>query len=89
MRTVWKYPISEVENYIKVGEGARVVLIAEQQGKLCVWVEHTVERSTIPSREMKLILVGTGQDVPEEAVAHIGSVLVGGGAFVFHLYEGA
>jgi hypothetical protein len=85
MNTVHKYvlqtPVSSVDTY----EGARFLHVANQHEQICVWAEvNTLERECVRT----LFIVGTGHEVPKGA-DYIGSALVDGGSFVFHIYAEA
>ena len=85
MRQVWKFPINDAD-FIEVPEGGRVVHVAlqEHSKQICVWIE--VDPSTTEIRQRRFRVYGTGWDVPDDA-HHVGSILVSGGALVWHVYE--
>lgn len=83
MRTIHKYVLSDVTNEVPTFEGARFLHVANQADQITVWAE--VETLT---RECTRVVhvVGTGQPVPTGPVDYIGSVLMAGGVFVFHVH---
>lgn len=56
MKTVYKYPIELPETTV-VGTINRPLMVAEQSGKLCVWVEHDTECALC---KLRIKRVGTG-----------------------------
>ena len=85
MRTVHKYVLTEAVNQVSTYEGARLLHVDNQREQITVWAEvNTLNRECMRT----LHVVGTGGEIPPNA-AHVGSVLVAGGDFVFHVYTGA
>jgi hypothetical protein len=85
MRTIHKYPLTDVITDVPTFERVRFLHVDNQREVITVWAEvNTLERE----RQCRLHLVGTGHDVPPNAT-HIGSALVDGGNFVFHVYAEA
>lgn len=83
MRTVWKHtlgpgPITTID----VTCGARIVHVDVQLDLPRVWVDLDPEAH---AQQQRVWIVGTGGAVPEGA-EHVGSFLVDGGMFVFHVY---
>ena len=82
MRTVHKYVLSDVRNEVSTYEGARFLCAANQREQITVWAEvNTLERECMRT----LHVVGTGHEVPRGA-AFIGTALMAGGDYVFHVY---
>ena len=82
MRTVHKYVLSDVRNEVSTYEGARFLCAANQREQITVWAEvNTLERECLRT----LHVVGTGHEVPRGA-AFIGTALMAGGDYVFHVY---
>ena len=83
MRTIYKYILDEPENTIITHEESRVLHINTQHDNICVWIE--VDNETPKTRTLGLYLVGTGCEIPSNAIHYYGTALIG--AFVFHVYE--
>lgn len=82
MRTIHKYVLDEGRNELLTYECARFIHVDNQQERVTVWAEvRTMARECMRT----LHIVGTGGEVPADA-DYVGSALVSGGAFVFHVY---
>lgn len=82
MRTVHKYVLDATENPVPTYEGARFVHVANQREQITVWAEvNTLERECMTT----LHVVGTGGEVPN-GTRHVGTAVMAGGDFVFHVY---
>lgn len=87
-RVVWKYELANVVNEIGMPRYSRVLHVAEQQGAIYLWA--LVHKSAAAELDMrKFYVVGTGHDMPPDVFppVHLGSLLVQGGNFVFHVFE--
>jgi hypothetical protein len=84
-RVVFKYPLPAlgVVQEITMDAEAKLLHIAEQGGTICMWAEVTMPRATAVRR---FIVVGTGHPF-DFSGTYVGTVLVMGGAFVWHVYE--
>lgn len=72
---------------IRMQRGARVLHIAGQRDRVCLWalVDPHAEME-----ERRFVVVGTGHEMPPgepESFRHLGTVLLDGGALVFHVFE--
>lgn len=84
MRTIHKYVLDAATNRVQTYERARFIHAANQREQITVWAEvNTLERECV----RVLHVVGTGHEVPVEA-DFVGSPLMAGGDFVFHVYAG-
>lgn len=82
MKTIHKYVLSDVRNEVSTYEGARFLHVANQREQITVWAEvNTLARECMAT----LHVVGTGHEVPR-GVAYVGSAVMAGGDFVFHVY---
>jgi hypothetical protein len=82
MKTIHKYILSDAANKVPTFAGARFIHVANQREQIAVWAEvNTLERECMRT----LHVVGTGHQAPPFA-EHVGSALVDGGTFVFHIY---
>lgn len=82
MKTIHKYVLADATSTVSTFEGAEFIHAANQYEQITVWAEvNTLERECL----VKLHVVGTGGQVPPDT-RHVGSVLMAGGDFVFHVY---
>lgn len=83
MERIFKYPVPmEAEPVIKMPRGARVLTVQAQYGLAHLWVVGDDEAEL---EDHKFHLRGTGQ-VLGEVGAYIGTVQVGMGNQVYHLF---
>ena len=82
MKTVWKFEIPNAENDVRLPAGSTLRHFAVQNGVPFVWAEVDTDAGVIERRT--LVIVGTGQPVPDGA-HYIDTCLEG--PFVWHLYE--
>jgi hypothetical protein len=85
--TVWKFVLQVAADYqaVNMPAGAQIVHVDAQGDDLCMWaiVDANAERE-----ERRFTIVGTGHIVPRNGV-HVGSALMRGGSFVWHVFEEA
>lgn len=92
-KAVWKYPAAppdatalySSEWALEMPVGATILFIEVQYGQPKMWAEVDAETDQYEIRRFKL--VGTGHAEIESGDKYIGSFLVNGGVFVFHVYE--
>lgn len=82
--TVWKFVIADPETPVQMPRGARVLHVAEQRGDVCVWAE--VDPS-MPLEPRRFVVAGTGHPLPAYRGPFLGTVLLAGGALVYHVWE--
>lgn len=82
--TVWKFVIADPETPVRMPEGAEVLHVAEQRGQVCLWalVEPTARQV-----DRRFVIAGTGHPLPAHRGRFVGTVLISGGALVFHVWE--
>ena len=84
MRTIHKYVLHGVDNKVSTYEGARFLCAANQREQITVWAEvNTLARECMAT----LLVVGTGHEVPSNAGRYVGTAVMAGGDYVFHVYE--
>ena len=86
MRTVHKYVLDNVRNDIATFEGAKLLHVANQYERITLWAEvDTNNRECLRT----VHVVGTGHPIPSTRTrtTYVGSVLMSGGEFVFHVYD--
>lgn len=82
---IWKFPLEIVdEQLIDVPEGARILSVALQFEQLCVWAIVEVDAEMVPHR---FSVRGTGHAVTGDEGTFIGTVQMGGGALIWHVFE--
>lgn len=83
-RQVWKYPLNLAARpqTVLLPAAAKAVLVAEQAGRLLLWVEVDPET---PSSPRTYTVVGTNETLPVGS-EYVGSAFFGGQDF--HVYEG-
>lgn len=85
--TVWKFELKLTdEQTIVVTEDARILSAQMQFDKLCVWVRLNPQT---PQQQRRIFVHGTGHDVSHYAGRHLGTVQIGNGTLVFHVFEEA
>ena len=82
MKTIHKYVLTDSVNKVSTFERAKFIHVANQREQITVWAEvNTLGHE----RMVTLHIVGTGGEVPAGG-RHIGSALLTGGDYVFHVY---
>ena len=92
MKTIYKYPIGDVQaGVFHMPLGARVVQAGNQPysgpdgqyDRIMLWVEVDPDR---PNEQRRFQIIGTGQECPGDLFEYAGTALVHNGAFVWHVY---
>lgn len=82
MKTVWKFVLPpEFEVTVRAPRGSKALLVAEQNGNLCLWSSVDTDQ---PEIEYHFQIRGTGHPVTDTTF-HVGSAVVG--SFVWHVFE--
>lgn len=83
---VWKFALEVVgENVVSMPAGTRVLLAGEQFNGIFVWAMCD---PCAPVHPRRFLVVVTGQDIPDVRVlVFVGTVQLGGGTAVFHVFE--
>jgi hypothetical protein len=85
MRQIWKFPISVVrQNQLIAMPAVSEVIDAQiQNGTLCLWA---IVDTTSPAGNVRVDVIGTGWDVPDDVSAsdHVATVQDIG--FVWHVF---
>lgn len=87
MRTIWKFPLSIVdEQDIVLPVDSHILCVQTQHEVPCIWVELDPAE---PMRKLKhrITIEGTGHWVAEDAGSYVGTFQVRGGDLVFHVYD--
>lgn len=85
MSVVWKYELAiKDEQQIWMPEGAELLHVADQYGRIALWVR------VIPNgrRDVfrRILIRGTGHPVGSES--YVGTVVTAGGSLVRHVFDG-
>ena len=85
MRTVHKYEVDVTDGpqTYEVHSGYHIIHFGEQNGKLCMWVDHRTECEKVSAI---LTVVGTGHDISDFPHIHLGTVQMSSG-LVWHIYN--
>lgn len=85
MSTIWKFPLSVVDDQIiTMPHGAVILAVQEQHGVPCVWAQVNPDQ---PASYRQFFMHGTGREVDPRAGQHIGTFQMFGGNLVFHVFE--
>lgn len=86
-RTVWKFEINArtIITTLNLPLGTTPLYVAEQHGRVQMWC--LCDPSESICEERKFLFVGTGHEFTDPHPQHIGSILVDGGDYVFHVFE--
>ena len=86
MKRILKYKVPfEDEFVLRMPEGAEILSVQAQYGALYLWALVDEADHAITFRRFRLL--GTGQPVDDiRATDHVGTVMMGEGAFVWHLF---
>lgn len=82
MKVIWKYPLSEQVTKVDLPVGSIVRRVEQRPEGAVAWIEHDTDAPVVPRR---LIVVGTGQEIPPEAHAYVGTLFQDW--LVWHVYE--
>lgn len=85
MRQVWKFPLTHDSTALRVSGTHRVLHFNTQGERPHVWIE--VDPSETTQVEIVVRFFGTGHEIPPEFEDYIGTIMVAGGALVFHAYK--
>lgn len=85
MQKIYKYPLPICDLHtIALPVGAKILSVGVQAETPCIWALVDVSAKVEP-RHFRLY--GTGHPFGEQKQTFIGTVLMAGGALVFHLFE--
>lgn len=82
--TVWKFVIADPDTPVTMPVGAEILHVAAQHAVVCVWA---LVDPKAPHEERRLVVAGTGHPIPAERGRFLGTVLLHGGALVFHIWD--
>lgn len=71
MRTVWKYRLTSLDDVLQIPRGYEVLHVGlDPLYTPCVWAMVDPDA---PVADVRIVILGTGQSVPEGELRHIGS----------------
>lgn len=69
---------------IEMPKGARIVSVANQEGRICIWALVDSEEENVDAVEVFIVGTGNPNPIPDDAKNFIGTVLMG--EFVWHVF---
>ena len=86
-RVIWKFVLDPWRSKVSMPKGARLIHVHEQAGNVCVWAECD---PAAPEGERRLIVVGTGHQVPRGEWTYVGTahIVEALALLVLHVYDG-
>lgn len=82
-KRIYKYTLEIISDQIvNMPQGAWILSVANQGGKLCLWAMVDTDMDTVPRH---IEIIGTGNPVSEEDRWFIGTVVLS--QFVWHVFE--
>lgn len=86
-RVVWKYPVPLAAGVstFQIPDSARFLHCAEQGESICLWFEVRSGETVTQQRSFRIF--GTGDASIDDHLTYVGTALLSGGSYVFHVYE--
>ena len=85
MTAIWKFTLAIANMQdIEMPRGARILSIAQQHGKLCLWALVNPEADRV---KRALRIAGTGHQCDARAAHFVGTVLCNDGLLVWHVFD--
>ena len=82
-KTIWEFPLYPNDTSIQMPSGARLLTAREQGDAICVWAEVDPDAG---NEVRGFNVFGTGHEMPENPGSYLGTAMLEGGRFVFHVY---
>ena len=85
MKAVYKYPL-RIDDYqsVLIPMGAKILCIKVQNGTPCLWA--LIDKDATYDELVTIRCAGTGHDIKED-VEYIDTIMISGGALVFHFFK--
>lgn len=83
-KAIWKYPLTDVVTTLDIPEGARLLSVANQNDGIVLWA---LVDPRLPKAACIIRVYGTGHDVIDDPGDFIGTVMLQGGKYVFHVFK--
>lgn len=81
---IWKFPLGDgMAQDIEMPMHAEILTVQVQHGHACLWAKVNPENV---KQRRRIHIVGTGHDVPADALGYIGTIQQG--LFVWHIFQG-
>lgn len=84
MISIYKYTIKDKKWAEVMPRGARILSVGAQRGQICLWALVDTEA---PEEARCFRVYGTGRPVEVENLLFIGTVILGEGDLVWHIFE--
>jgi len=81
---IYKYPIRDTAVTLEIPELARILSVREQRGQIMLWA---LVEPDAPLRERRIVIIGTGHDMPNGRLDFIETFFMANGDLVFHAFE--
>lgn len=83
---IWKVILKVTDTQeIEVPAGSRFLCAREQANQVCVWFRCNPD---VAKSKRTILICGTDHDAPEyQDAAYLGTAIVNGGAYVWHVFE--
>ena len=84
-KKIWKFtfPVTNRSD-IPMPKGAKLLSVQRQDGDICVWA---LVDPVAPTETRRFAVYGTGQLVPDDPGAYVGTVQQLDGRLVWHVFE--
>jgi len=82
MRTVYKYPITDIPMRVQIPDGAKILDAQMQEDIPTLWAEVETDNQRVVRT---FFIVATGQPLPKECARYIATMQ--DGPLVWHVYE--
>lgn len=67
---------------------SEILSVAQQKGALCIWYQFDPEfRKDQGDEEVRIYIIGTGHPIPDPIGCFIGTVVMIGNPFVWHVFR--
>lgn len=87
MWTIHKQELELIdEQIINVGVYCKILSVAVQKEKICIWYIHDIDRDK--GYDRKIYIHGTGHKIIDGNAVFIGTVLLMNDSLVFHVFDG-
>lgn len=83
---VFKYPLTPRSHVVELPKGAEILSVANQAETIVLYALVDPEQPVEP-RAIEIILTGEEIVTPQYLGRFIGTVMLGGGSFVVHVFE--
>lgn len=82
---IYKYHLPYGNGQVDLPIGAEVLHFGVQNEEYYIWAK--VDEEQMEKKERWFRTFGTGHNIPEQKLKHIGTVMTNNGAYVWHCFE--